>query len=285
MTRDNKNFGKRNNQPNKQSFTKKPARQTVKPVEDRVEEQETDRDLVAGRLPAIEVLKSERDINKIFLQEGLSGSKMEEIQNLAKKRSVQISFVPKSKLDQLVDGMNHQGVVVAASAFQYATIDDLFAVAAQKNEDPFFILLDGVEDPHNLGSIMRTADAIGAHGIIIPKRRAVGLTATVAKASTGAIEHVPVARVTNLVQAIKELKERGLWLYGTDMEGQDYRQWETTLPIGLVMGNEGKGISRLVKEQMDGMVTIPMTGHVQSLNASVAASLLMYEVYRGRNKI
>ena len=285
MTRDNKNFGKRTSQPKKGNFARKPDRKFVKPVEDSVEEKETDHDLVAGRIPAIEVLKSERDINKIFLQEGLSGSKMEEIQNLAKKRSIQISLVPKSKLDQLVDGMNHQGVVVAASAFQYATIDDLFAVAAQKEEDPFFILLDGVEDPHNLGSIMRTADAIGAHGIIIPKRRAVGLTATVAKASTGAIEHVAVARVTNLVQAIKELKERGLWLYGTDMEGQDYRQWETTLPIGLVMGNEGKGISRLVKEQMDGMVTIPMTGHVQSLNASVAASLLMYEVYRGRNKL
>ena len=285
MTRDNKNFGKRNSQPKKRDFSRKPDKKFVKPIEDSAEEKETDRDLVAGRLPAIEVLKSERDINKIFLQEGLSGSKMEEIQNLAKKRSIQISLVPKAKLDQLVDGMNHQGVVVAASAFQYATIDDLFAIAAQKNEDPFFILLDGVEDPHNLGSIMRTADAIGAHGIIIPKRRAVGLTATVAKASTGAIEHVAVARVTNLVQTIKELKERGLWLYGTDMEGQDYRQWETTLPIGLVMGNEGKGISRLVKEQMDGMVTIPMTGHVQSLNASVAASLLMYEVYRGRNKI
>ncbi|WP_313467262.1 23S rRNA (guanosine(2251)-2'-O)-methyltransferase RlmB, partial [Carnobacterium sp.] len=193
-------------------------------------------------------------------------------------------FVPKAKLDQLVDGITHQGVVIAVAAFQYATIDDLFAAAAEKNEAPFFIILDGVEDPHNLGSIMRTADASGAHGIIIPKRRAVGLTATVAKASTGAIEHVPVARVTNLTQTINELKERGVWLYGTDMAGQDYREWETSIPIGLVIGNEGKGITRLVKEQMDGMLTIPMTGHVQSLNASVAASLLMYEVYRGRHK-
>ncbi|WP_047393271.1 23S rRNA (guanosine(2251)-2'-O)-methyltransferase RlmB [Pisciglobus halotolerans] len=235
-----------------------------------------------GRMPAIEVLKSERDINKVFLQEGLSGSKMNEIHKLAKERQVQISYVPKSKLDQLVDGANHQGVVIGTAAYQYATIDDLFAAAAEKEEDPFFLILDGVEDPHNLGSIMRTADASGVHGIIIPKRRAVGLTATVAKASTGAIEHVPVVRVTNLVQTIKELKNHGLWFYGTDMKGQDYRKWDTKLPIGLVIGNEGQGISRLVKEQMDGMLTIPMTGHVQSLNASVAASLLMYEVYRGR---
>ncbi|MEG0267417.1 MAG: 23S rRNA (guanosine(2251)-2'-O)-methyltransferase RlmB [Carnobacterium sp.] len=250
-----------------------------------MEEDEQQQDLIAGRLPAIEVLKSERDINKVFIQEGLSGSKMNEIQQLSKKRNIQISYVPKTKLDRLVEGVVHQGVVIAAAAFQYATIDDLFDAAAAKGEDPFFIILDGVEDPHNLGSIMRTADASGAHGIIIPKRRAVGLTATVAKASTGAIEHVPVARVTNLTQTINDLKDRGIWFYGTDMEGQDYRKWETSIPIALVIGNEGKGITRLVKEQMDGMLTIPMTGHVQSLNASVAASLLMYEVFRGRHKI
>lgn len=240
-------------------------------------------DFVIGRIPAIEVLKSERDINKIFLQEGLTGSKLTEINRLAKDRRLQVSYVPKAKLDQLTDNGNHQGVVIGTAAYQYAEIDDLFAAAEKKGEDPFFLLLDGVEDPHNLGSIMRTADASGAHGIIITKRRAVGLTATVAKASTGAIEHVPVVRVTNLVQTIKELKNRGIWFYGTDMKGQDYRKWDTKLPIGLVIGNEGQGISRLVKEQMDGTLTIPMTGHVQSLNASVAASLLMYEVYRGRN--
>lgn len=282
MPKDKNTFHKRNSkQTRRSSNQEKPKTSPRKPVET-VEEEE--RDLIAGRLPAIEVLKSDRDINKIFIQEGLSGSKMNDIQQLAKKRSIQVSFVPKAKLDQLVDGVTHQGVVIAAAAFQYATIDDLFAAAAEKNEAPFFIILDGVEDPHNLGSIMRTADASGAHGIIIPKRRAVGLTATVAKASTGAIEHVPVARVTNLTQTINELKERGVWLYGTDMAGQDYREWETSIPIGLVIGNEGKGITRLVKEQMDGMLTIPMTGHVQSLNASVAASLLMYEVYRGRHK-
>lgn len=275
-----------NNDYKKKDSQRPPHRKRPQPVEEFNEvETEEDRDFVIGRIPAVEVLKSERDINKVFLQEGLSGSKLDEIQGLAKKRKIQISIVPKSKLDQLVDGLNHQGVVVGTAAYQYATIDDLFEAAEKKQEDPFFILLDGVEDPHNLGSVMRTADAIGAHGIIITKRRAVGLTATVSKASTGAIEHVPVVRVTNLVNTIKELKERGIWFYGTDMEGQDYRQWDTTLPLGLVIGNEGKGISRLVKEQMDGTITIPMVGHVQSLNASVAASLLMYEVYRGRNKL
>lgn len=291
MSNQKSNFGKKVTQQNRRpSKAHKPkrdenrGRKEIEQVMDQSEIEE-DRDLVAGRIPAIEVLKSERDINKIFLQEGLSGSKISEILGLAKKRNIQVQMVPKSKLDTLVDGMNHQGIVVAAAAFQYAELDDLFAAAAFKKEDPFFIILDGLEDPHNLGSIMRTADASGAHGIIIPKRRAVGLTATVAKASTGAIEHVPVVRVTNLVQTINELKDRGVWLYGTDMKGQDYRQWDTKLPIAVVMGNEGKGISRLVKEQMDGMVTIPMVGHVQSLNASVAASLLMYEVYRGRNAL
>lgn len=242
-------------------------------------------ELVIGRHPAVEALKSERDINKIFLQEGLSGGKMKEIQKLAKRHKVQVTFVPKNKLDQLSDGANHQGVVVAASPVSYASIDDLFAAAEKKEEQPFFLLLDGIEDPHNLGSIMRTADAIGVHGIIIPKRRAVPLTGTVAKASTGAIEHVPVARVTNLVKTMEELKERGLWIFGTDMDGKDYRQWNVDSPIGLVIGNEGKGLSRLVKENVDETLSIPMTGHVQSLNASVASSLLMYEVYRKRNPL
>ncbi|SEL17653.1 23S rRNA (guanosine2251-2'-O)-methyltransferase [Carnobacterium iners] len=284
MSKDKRTFNKQNTNQKRPSKPVRAGREENAPIES-MEEEEHQQDLVAGRLPAIEVLKSERDINKVFIQEGLSGSKMDEIQKLSKKRNVQISYVPKTKLDRLVEGVVHQGVVIAAAAFQYATIDDLFAAAAAKGEDPFFIILDGVEDPHNLGSIMRTADASGAHGIIIPKRRAVGLTATVAKASTGAIEHVPVARVTNLTQTIKELKERGIWFYGTDMEGQDYRKWETSIPLALIIGNEGKGITRLVKEQMDGMLTIPMTGHVQSLNASVAASLLMYEVFRGRHKI
>lgn len=252
--------------------------------ESELEDQASD-ELVVGRHPAVEVLKSDRDINKVFLQDGLSGGKVKEIHGLAKKKKIQVTFVPKNKLDQLSNGGSHQGVVVAVSPVSYASIEDLFEVAKEKNEQPFFLLLDGIEDPHNLGSIMRTADAIGVHGIVIPKRRAVGLTSTVAKASTGAIEHVPVVRVTNLVNTIEELKEKGLWIFGTDVNGTDYREWKVDSPIGLVIGNEGKGLSRLVKEKVDEVLTIPMTGHVQSLNASVASSLLMYEVFRKRNPL
>ena len=239
--------------------------------------------IVGGRNPVIETLQSSRDINKLFLQEGLSGEKVDRALSLAKKRKIPFSFVPKSKLDQLVVGGNHQGMVVSAAAVEYVELDDLFERAAQKKEAPFFLLLDGIEDPHNLGSIMRSADASGVHGIIIPKRRAVGLTAVVAKASAGAIEHVPVVRVTNMVQVIQELKDRGLWIFGTDMAGTDYREWEADMAVGLVIGNEGKGMSRLVKEQMDGIITIPMVGSIQSLNAGVAAGLLMYEVMRKRH--
>ncbi len=174
-------------------------------------------------------------------------------------------------------------MIAQAAAYRYYEIDDLFARAAERGEAPFFLILDELEDPHNLGAIMRTADAVGAHGLIIPKRRSVGLTQTVAKASTGAIEHVPVARVTNLARTIDELKERGVWVAGTDASAQDdYRSLDGTMPLALVIGSEGKGISRLVLEKCDFLFRLPMRGHVTSLNASVAASLLMYEVYRKR---
>lgn len=246
-------------------------------------EEKKPEELVIGRHPVIEVLKSDRDINKLFLQEGLSGGKIQEIQKAAQRKKVQTVTVPKSKLDQLSNGDNHQGVIVAVSPIAYASIDELFKRAEKNEEQPFFLILDSIEDPHNLGSIIRTADASGVHGIIIPKRRAVGLTGTVAKTSAGAIEHVPVARVTNIVRTIEELKERGLWIFGTDVKGTDYRHWRVDSPIGLVIGNEGKGLSRLVKEHVDETLTLPMRGHVQSLNASVASGLLMYEVYRKRN--
>lgn len=240
--------------------------------------------VVGGRNPVIETLQSGRDVNKVFIQEGISGDKVDLVLSLAKKQKIPFSFVPKSKLDQLVDGGNHQGVVISASAVEFATLEELFERAEKKNEVPFFLLLDGIEDPHNLGSILRSADASGVHGVIIPKRRAVGLTAVVAKASAGAIEHVPVVRVTNMVQTIQELKDKGLWIFGTDMEGQEYTEWEADMAVGLVIGNEGKGMSRLVKENTDGIITIPMLGKVQSLNAGVAAGLLMYEVVRKRKQ-
>ena len=227
---------------------------------------------------------SGQTINKVFIQAGLKADALNEIIKLAKKQNLIISQVPKSKLDLLADRQNHQGVVLAVAAYEYAELDDLFAAAKAKDEAPFFLILDGIEDPHNLGSIMRTADAAGVHGIIIPKRRAVQLTATVAKTSTGAIEYVPVVRVTNLAQTIAELKGRGLWIFGTDMAGQDYRTWDANGPTALVIGNEGKGISPLIKKACDGMLTIPMVGHVQSLNASVAASLLIYQGFSSRGK-
>ncbi len=242
-------------------------------------------DYIMGKSPVLEALKSERDINKILIAEGAQRGQMQQITNLAKELNVLVQFVPKGKIDSLVEG-NHQGVVAQVAAYQYAELDDLFALAEKRNEAPFFLLLDEIEDPHNLGSIMRTADATGAHGIIIPKRRAVGLTATVAKTSTGAIEHIPVVRVTNMVRTIEELKERGVWIAGTDASGkQDYRQLDGTMPLGLVIGSEGKGMGRLIREKCDFLIQLPMTGHVTSLNASVAAAILMYEVYRKRHPL
>ena len=257
-----------------------PKRKPEPETNNRPEQQD---DFVIGKHAVYETLQSERDINKLFLQEGIGGEKIGEILELAKERQIQITIVPKTKLDLLSDNGVHQGVMLATAAFQYAMLDDLFAVAKEKGEDPFFVILDGIEDPHNLGSVLRTADASGVHGVIIPKRRAVGLTGTVAKTSTGAIEHVPVVRVTNLARTIEELKERGVWIYATDMKGQSYEQWDANLPVAVIIGNEGKGVSRLLKDSADGLLTIPMKGHVQSLNASVAAGLMMYEVYRKRN--
>ncbi len=180
----------------------------------------------------------------------------------------------------------HQGVVAQVAAYEYAELDDLFQKAEDRNEQPFILVLDEIEDPHNLGSIMRTADAVGAHGIIIPKRRAVGLTTTVAKASTGAIEHIPVVKVTNLSRTLEEMKQRGIWVVGTDASGkQDYRSLDGNMPLALVIGSEGKGMGRLVKEKCDFLIRLPMAGKVTSLNASVAAGLLMYEVYRKRSPL
>jgi 23S rRNA (guanosine2251-2'-O)-methyltransferase len=243
------------------------------------------KDYIIGKNPVMEAIRSERDINKILIAESSQRGQMQQLIQLAKEANVIVQFVPKKKIDQISDE-NHQGVLAYIAAYQYAEMDDLFAAAEKKNEPPFFLLLDEIEDPHNLGSIMRTADAVGAHGIIIPKRRAVGLTATVAKASTGAIEHIPVVRVTNMARTIDELKERGIWIAGTDASGkQDYRQFDGTLPLGLVIGSEGKGMGRLVRDKCDFLINLPMAGKVTSLNASVAAAILMYEVYRRRHPL
>ncbi|MCM3671442.1 23S rRNA (guanosine(2251)-2'-O)-methyltransferase RlmB [Mesobacillus maritimus] len=237
---------------------------------------------IGGKNPVIEALKSQREINKILVAEGSQRGQMQQVTRLAKEANVLVQFVPKKKLDQMYEG-SHQGVIAQVAAYEYAELDDLFALAEKRNEAPFFLILDEIEDPHNLGSIMRTADATGAHGIIIPKRRAVGLTATVAKSSTGAIEHIPVVRVTNLSRTIDELKDRGVWVAGTDAAGkEDYREFDGTMPLALVIGSEGKGMGRIIREKCDFLLRLPMVGKVTSLNASVAAALLMYEVHRKR---
>lgn len=237
---------------------------------------------VTGRNAVLEAIKAGREINKLWINEGSQKGSMQKIVQAAKEQRIVIQYVPRKKLDELAK--NHQGVIAQVAPYRYYHIDDLFLRAEQKQEAPFFLILDELEDPHNFGSLIRTADASGVHGIIIPKRRSVGLTTTVAKASTGAIEYIPVARVTNLARTIDELKERGVWVCGTDAGADtDYRELDGTLPIAIVIGSEGKGISRLVKEKCDFLVQLPMKGHVTSLNASVAGALLMYEVYRKRD--
>ncbi|SCB91397.1 23S rRNA (guanosine(2251)-2'-O)-methyltransferase RlmB [Weissella bombi] len=273
-------------QNNKRQADRKPAKQRRQRTAKLDNQQDDDQvEFVFGHHASVEALKGTTEINKVWLQNGLADKARNELSGLAKKRGLIIQDAPKAKLDELTNGQNHQGVVLSIAAYAYASIDDLFAKAAEKNEAPFFLVLDSIEDPHNLGSIMRTADAAGVHGIIIPKRRAVQLTSVVAKTSTGAIEHVPVARVTNLVQTVEQLKERGVWVFGTDMNGKDYRRWDAQGATALIIGNEGKGISPLLKKSVDETLTIPMIGHVQSLNASVAASLLIYQGYNSRNPL
>lgn len=242
-------------------------------------------ELIIGKNPVLEALKSGRSVNKVLISEQLNKATKKELEYAGKQAGTVVQQVPKSRLNQIAEG-NHQGIAAYVASYQYASIEDLFKRAETNNELPFFIILDELEDPHNLGSILRTADATGAHGIIIPKHRSVGLTATVAKTSAGALEYVPVVRVTNITDTIRELKERHVWIVGTDANGdEDYRQLDGQTPIALVMGNEGRGISRLVKKSCDWTVQLPMKGHVSSLNASVASSLLLYEIYRKRYPI
>lgn len=242
---------------------------------------ESGEDFAVGFYGVSEALQAKRG-NKLFIQEDIKGRRIDEVKQLAQKLSVPIQFVPKSKLDQLTERGNHQGVVLGVTPFSYLSVEELLNTIA--SEAPFFLILDGIEDPHNFGSILRTADAAGVDGVIIPKHRAVGITSIVSKTSTGAVEHIPVARATNLSQAVRQLKEKNFWVFGTDMTGTDYRNWNVSGSIALIIGNEGKGISPGLKKEVDEMLTIPMTGHVQSLNASVAAGIMMYEVFRKRQK-
>ena len=230
----------------------------------------------------LEAFRSGKPVDKLFVLDGCQDGPVRTIVREAKKHDTILNFVSKERLDQLSETGKHQGVIAHAAAYEYSEIEDMFALAEKRGEDPFFILLDNIEDPHNLGAIIRTANLAGAHGVIIPKRRAVGLTATVAKTSAGALNYTPVAKVTNLAKTMEELKERGLWFVCADMGGESMYRMNLTGPIGLVIGNEGEGVSRLVKEKCDFVASIPMKGDIDSLNASVAAGVLAYEIVRQR---
>ncbi len=237
---------------------------------------------IEGRNPVLEAFRSEKTIDKLFVLEGCKDGPVQTILREARKRDTILSFVPKERLDQLSETKKHQGVIAIAAAYAYASVEEILQKAEDKGEPPFVFLLDNIEDPHNLGAIIRTANLAGAHGVIIPKRRAVGLTGTVAKASAGAINYTPVAKVTNLTNTIKQLKKEGLWFVCADMNGTAMYDLDLKGAIGLVIGSEGEGVSKLVKENCDWAASIPMKGDIDSLNASVAAGVLAYEIVRQR---
>lgn len=237
---------------------------------------------IEGRNAVREALRAGSTIDRLYVQEGLSDSSVSVIIKEAQNRNIQLRFVKKDRLDEMSETGAHQGVIAQISAYEYGTVEDMLAAAQEKGEAPFLILLDGIEDPHNLGAILRTANLAGAHGVIIPKDRAVGLTAVAAKTSAGAVSYTPVARVTNLTRTIRELKEKGIWFVCADMDGEVMYRQNLTGPIGLVIGNEGDGVSRLVREACDFVTKIPMQGDIDSLNASVAAGILAFEIVRQR---
>lgn len=238
--------------------------------------------VIEGRNAVLEAFRSGKPIDKVFILDGCQDGPVRTIVREAKKHDTIINFVEKERLNQLSETGKHQGAIAFAAAYEYAQVEDMLKLAKERGEDPFLILLDNMEDPHNLGAIIRTANLAGAHGVIIPKRRAVGLTAAVAKTSAGALNYTPVAKVTNLAKTIEELKEKGLWFVCADMGGEPMYHLNLTGPIGLVIGSEGEGVGRLVKEKCDFMAAIPMKGQIDSLNASVAAGVLAYEIVRQR---
>lgn len=238
--------------------------------------------VIEGRNAVLEAIRAGKPIDKLFILDGCQDGPVRTIVREAQKRRIVLSFVDRERLSHLSETGKHQGVVAFAAAYEYSDIDCMLELAEKKGEDPFLILLDGIEDPHNLGAIIRTANLAGAHGVIIPKRRASGLTATVAKTSAGALNYTPVAKVTNLVNTMKELKKKGLWFVCADMGGRLMYDMNMTGPIGLVIGNEGEGVSRLVRENCDFTAAVPMKGEIDSLNASVAAGVLAYEIVRQR---
>ena len=237
---------------------------------------------IEGRNAVLEAFRSGKTIDRLFVLDGCQDGPVRTIVREAKKHDTIVNFVPKERLDSMSETGHHQGVMAYAAAYEYAEVEDILKIAEEKGEPPFLFLLDGIEDPHNLGAIIRTANLAGAHGVIIPKRRAVGLTATVARTSAGALNYTPVAKVTNMAATIEDLKKRGIWFVCADMGGESMYRLNLTGPIGLVIGNEGEGVGRLVKENCDFVAGIPMKGQINSLNASVAAGVLAYEIVRQR---
>lgn len=239
-------------------------------------------EMIEGRNAVLEAFRSGKCVDKLFILDGCQDGPVRTIAREARKHDTIVKFVPKERLDSMSETGAHQGVIAQVAAYDYSTVEDILKKAEDKGESPFIILLDNIEDPHNLGAIIRTANLAGAHGVIIPKHRAVGLTATVAKTSAGALNYTPVAKVANLGQTIDELKEKGIWFVCADMDGEVMYRQNLTGPIGLVIGNEGNGVSRLVKEKCDFTTAIPMNGDIDSLNASVAAGVLAFEIVRQR---
>ena len=237
---------------------------------------------IEGRNAVMEAFRSGKPVDKLFVQDGCKDGPIQSITREARKHDTIINYVPKERLDQMSETGKHQGVIAYAAAYEYAEVEDILKAAEEKGEPPFIFLLDGIEDPHNLGAIIRTANLAGAHGVIIPKHRASGLTATVARTSAGALNYTPVAKVTNLSAVIEDLKKRGLWFVCADMGGELMYRMNLKGPIGLVIGNEGSGVSKLVRERCDMIPSIPMKGDIDSLNASVAAGVLAYEIVRQR---
>ena len=245
-------------------------------------EKQINESIIEGRNPVIEALRAGKTIDKLFVLDGCNDGPVMTIKREAKKKDIFVKYVSKERLDQLSQTGKHQGVIAYSAAYEYSELEDIFELAAQKEEPPFVFILDGIEDPHNLGAIIRTANLSGAHGVIISKNRAVGLTSTVARTSAGALNYTPIVRVTNIAQTIEELKKQGMWFVCADMDGEVMYNLNLTGSIGLVIGNEGDGVSRLVKEKCDYVAAIPMKGDIDSLNASVATGVLAYEIVRQR---
>lgn len=246
------------------------------------ENRKANENMIEGRNAVLEAFRSGKPVDKLFVLDGCQDGPVRTIVREAKKHDTFLQFVGKERLNQLSETGKHQGVIAYMAAYEYAEVEDMLELAKERGEDPFLLILDGIEDPHNLGAIIRTANLAGAHGVIIPKRRAAGLTATVARTSAGALHYTPVAKVTNIVRTMEELKEKGLWFVCADMDGELMYRLNLKGPVGLVIGNEGEGVSRLVKEKCDFVAGIPMKGDIDSLNASVAAGVLAYEIVRQR---